>query len=239
VPKPKLIEAPRIMGLPKTMGSPKAKRRSRRVYTRKTDIVLVAAERVFLREGFAMTSMDQVAEEAGVSKRTVYSNFGSKERLFAQVVSRRCASVVPDPNTFAEAMNQCLDGGLMLLATSFLKGLFDPAQIELYQTVVAAVRRRPEVGRIMYDGPISQSHRLFAEYLQAQVSLGRLELPDVDLAAAQLIALLKTNVHMQLLLGRPIRLTAKKVVASAEASVLLFLNGALPRAEDQTRAAAQ
>ena len=208
-----------------------AKPASRRVYLRKTDVVLIAAERVFLREGFAATSMDQVAEEAGVSKRTVYTNFGSKEQLFAQVITRRCAAVVPAANTLAEAIDQSLEGGLMLLATGFLKGIFDPAQVELYQTVVAAVRRHPEVGRIMYDGPISQSHRLFSEYLHAQVERGRLALPDADLAAAQLIALLKTNIQMQLLFGRPIRLNAKKIAASADASVRLFLYGALPRSK--------
>ena len=205
------------------------KRRTSRVYVRKTDIVLTAAERVFLRSGFAATSMDEVAEEAGVSKRTVYSNFGSKERLFAEVVGKRCTSVVPDPATFATAISQPVEEGLRMLAAAFLKGVFAPAQVELYQTVVAAVRRRPEVGRIMYDGPITQSQRLFTDYLRVQVEAGRLALDDVDLAAAQLIALLKTNIHMKLLFGQPVRIGPKLIDASARASVALFLNGALPR----------
>lgn len=41
-----------------------------------------AALRLFLRDGYERTSVDAIAAEAGVSKRTVYSHFGDKENLF-------------------------------------------------------------------------------------------------------------------------------------------------------------
>ena len=204
-------------------------RRSRRVYTRKSDIVLLAAESVFLRLGFAATSMDEIADEAGVSKRTVYSNFGSKEQLFAEVIRQRCAAAVPDFKTFSMAMQCSPEEGLTLLGIAFLTGIFDKPQVELYQTVVAAVRRHSDVGRIMYDGPIAQSQRMFADYLRAQVELGLVALDDTEEAAAQLIALLKTNLHMKLLFGRSDRIGAGSIAASAVSSVRLFLHGALPR----------
>ena len=80
----------------------------------------------------------------------------------------------------------------------------------------------------MFDGSIMRSQRLFADYLRAQVEAGRLKLDDVDLAAAQLIALLKTNIHMKLVLGRPVRIGPKLIDASARASIALFLHGAMP-----------
>ncbi len=203
--------------------------RSRRVYSRKTEIVLTAAESVFLRSGYAATSMDEVAAEAGVSKRTVYTNFGSKEQLFADVITRRCAAVLPDPETYAAAVGKSPEEGLVLLATGFLTALFDPAQIELYQTVVAAARRQPNVGRIMFEGPILQTQNFFADFLRGHSAAGRLALEDVDLAAAQLIALLKTNVHMKLLFARPVQMSKKWITESARASVRLFLYGAFPR----------
>lgn len=208
---------------------PSKPKRSKRVYVRKSDEVLSAAERVFLREGFAATSMDQVADEACVSKRTVYSNFESKERLFAEVIARRCAAVIPNEQTMKAALKQPFEAGLQTLAESFLRGLFHPAQIELYQTVIAAVRRRPEVGQIMYDGPIAKTQDLFADFLREPIVTGKLTLTDPDVAAAQLIALLKTNIHMKLLFGRPVRVSRASIAASARDSVRLFLNGALPR----------
>ena len=48
--------------------------------------LLDAAASVFARRGFAATSLDEVAEEAGFSKGAVYSNFSSKEDLFLAVL---------------------------------------------------------------------------------------------------------------------------------------------------------
>jgi AcrR family transcriptional regulator len=41
-----------------------------------------AANRLFLRDGYAQTSLAAIAEEAAVTKGAVYSNFESKEDLF-------------------------------------------------------------------------------------------------------------------------------------------------------------
>lgn len=48
--------------------------------------VLKAAGRLFLRDGFVATSLSAIAEEAGVTKGAVYSNFESKEDLFLSIV---------------------------------------------------------------------------------------------------------------------------------------------------------
>jgi AcrR family transcriptional regulator len=44
--------------------------------------LLRAASRLFLRDGFVATSLANIADEAGVTKGAVYSNFESKEALF-------------------------------------------------------------------------------------------------------------------------------------------------------------
>ena len=44
--------------------------------------LLRAASRLFLRNGFVATSLSDIAEEAGLTKGAVYSNFESKEDLF-------------------------------------------------------------------------------------------------------------------------------------------------------------
>jgi AcrR family transcriptional regulator len=44
--------------------------------------LLLAASRLFLRNGFVATSLANIADEAGVTKGAVYSNFASKEDLF-------------------------------------------------------------------------------------------------------------------------------------------------------------
>jgi AcrR family transcriptional regulator len=48
-----------------------------------------AAAAVFARRGFVAASLDEVAEEAGLTKGAVYSNFDSKEDLFEAVLDER------------------------------------------------------------------------------------------------------------------------------------------------------
>jgi AcrR family transcriptional regulator len=48
-----------------------------------------AAATVFARRGFAAASLDDVADEAGLTKGAVYSNFESKQELFQAVIDDR------------------------------------------------------------------------------------------------------------------------------------------------------
>ena len=55
--------------------------------------LLDAGMRAFSRGGFAGTSTDQVAREAGVSQPYVVRTFGTKKALFLQVFERACGRV--------------------------------------------------------------------------------------------------------------------------------------------------
>ena len=57
--------------------------------------ILDAAKILFLSKGYANTSMDAVATEAGVSKLTVYSHFNDKETLFSSAVVAKCEEQLP------------------------------------------------------------------------------------------------------------------------------------------------
>lgn len=54
--------------------------------SKKRATILDGAIDVFISMGYELASMDKIAETAGVSKRTVYNHFGSKENLFQAVV---------------------------------------------------------------------------------------------------------------------------------------------------------
>jgi AcrR family transcriptional regulator len=53
--------------------------------------LLRAANRLFLRDGYVATSLVAIAEEAGLTKGAVYSNFESKEDLFLAVLQEATA----------------------------------------------------------------------------------------------------------------------------------------------------
>jgi AcrR family transcriptional regulator len=51
--------------------------------------LIEAAERLFIRKGFDVTSVDDISETAGYSRGAFYSNFEDKEQVFLAVVERR------------------------------------------------------------------------------------------------------------------------------------------------------
>jgi TetR/AcrR family transcriptional regulator, mexJK operon transcriptional repressor len=57
------------------------------VSERKRADIARAALVLFARDGYERTSVDAIAAEAGVSKRTVYSHYGDKESLFLLVIA--------------------------------------------------------------------------------------------------------------------------------------------------------
>lgn len=61
--------------------------RKKRDTSQKRKTILDGAVKVFTKDGFEASSMDHIAEVAGVSKRTVYNHFPSKEILFQAIVS--------------------------------------------------------------------------------------------------------------------------------------------------------
>ena len=64
----------------------KPSREEKKAATR--EALIEAATRVFARQGYVAATVDEVAWEAGMTKGAVYSNFDSKDELFAAVIER-------------------------------------------------------------------------------------------------------------------------------------------------------
>lgn len=62
--------------------------------SKKRAAILRGAEDVFIAHGYEVASMDKVAEMAGVSKKTVYNHFGSKENLLIAIVDNQLSERV-------------------------------------------------------------------------------------------------------------------------------------------------
>src|SRR6476469_367919 len=88
-------------------------------WQRKHAAIAAAALVLFARDGYERTSVDAIAAEAGVSKRTVYSHYGDKENLFLLVLREtydtmrdRVRDIVDrnlrDVNEVQEALTACI-----------------------------------------------------------------------------------------------------------------------------------
>lgn len=54
--------------------------------TDKKKSICIAAAKLFGEKGFERTSLDEVAEKAGVAKGTIFYHFQSKDRLFSELI---------------------------------------------------------------------------------------------------------------------------------------------------------
>jgi AcrR family transcriptional regulator len=52
------------------------------------EAIVDAAGRLFLERGFGAVSMDELAQAAGVARRTLYNQFASKEEIFREMLLR-------------------------------------------------------------------------------------------------------------------------------------------------------
>jgi TetR/AcrR family transcriptional repressor of mexJK operon len=206
--------------------APAPKTHKRRTPPRKNEIVLAAAERAFTEYGYAGISVDAIAEKAGVSKRTVYSNFATKQVLYAEVIKKMCAEVVP-PAIDQKMMNADPEQTLLTVSLAFLEALYQPSQIAFYQTVVADSRQFQDAGKMLFDGPVMRTQKVFDDYFRKQAQLGLMQFTNIELAGAQFVALLKINMHMSLMLNQPTSVSHRKLEEIAKASIHLFLFGAL------------
>lgn len=93
--------------------------------------ILDAATTAFSRTGFAATSLDDVAEAAGISRAILYRHFASKTELYQQVLDRVCDRL--DAETGRGSYDEGTIDGLVRAAAADPDGfrlLFDHAMRE-------------------------------------------------------------------------------------------------------------
>lgn len=76
---------------------------------RKRDAIVQTGKRLFLSQGIANTSMDQIAGAVPVSKMTLYNIFGSKEGLLEAVVDSIIADGIGRFNRAVEEASDPID----------------------------------------------------------------------------------------------------------------------------------
>ena len=117
----------------------------------KRDQIREGAQRVFLERGFAGTSTDAIASEAGVSKQTLYVYYASKEELLADVLRHL---IHQDSQTQLSVMEEVLETpdevrrALSFLARRLIADLMQPDYLALARVVIAETPRLPQLGSL-------------------------------------------------------------------------------------------
>ncbi len=170
--------------------------------------IVQAARELFVRDGFERTSVDAIADLAGVSKRTIYNHYEDKRTLFLAVIRETYRSMI-------DAIDAIIDKHLTDVADpeeslagfaveAAMLAFRSPERSAMIRLMMAEASHFPELQRERMR-PFSVTDRL-AQRLAGIAQRGLLEIPDPDEAGDHLFALTFGQLNNRSLFGtRPLR----------------------------------
>jgi len=203
----------------------------------RTDTLIGAATRVFLRDGYGGASIDKVASEAGVSTRTIYERFKNKADLLGAVISR-----LVDRDMATELATEELDRleprqALTVIGQIITGRACDPESAALFRIVATEAQRFPELAAKMRCSAKQRVEDAVARYFRKQVHRGTLTLADPERAASLFLNMVCAELHQCLLFGTADDMAKLDFTAHLKQVIDIFLNGAVPRSNGSSTAA--
>ena len=192
-----------------------------RLTDRKRAAIIQAAIAEFRANGFDITSMDKIAATAGVSKRTVYNHFPSKEELFAEILNQLWARLTAEPETSYRPDLPLRDQMRRMLMTK-LQMMSDDNFLDLARIAIAATIHSPERAQNMV-ARMGEREESLTLWIRAAQAAGRLKPGEPEFAAQQIQGMLKSFAFWpQISMGLP-TLSAERQSAVVESALDMFL----------------
>ncbi|HEY5803612.1 MAG TPA: TetR/AcrR family transcriptional regulator [Lysobacter sp.] len=210
---------------PEPMSDDSSPRRTRRTSDDLRNQILAAASELFLRDGYANTSIDAVIEKVGGSKRAIYSHFGGKDDLFAAMVtslSEAALQAIPDAD---EVAGKDVRTSLLRFARAVMQVLMDPRTVAVYRVVVSESARMPGLAATFLKNGSGRAASALAQVLQRYVDTGVLKVANPMQAAEHFIGMLRDDSHLEVVLGVRPPLNEQEWNARVTQVVDIFLDG--------------
>jgi AcrR family transcriptional regulator len=192
------------------------------------DHIIKVARRQFVTNGYAGTSLEQVAAGARSGKQTIYRRFASKEGLFLAVIRREMLRL-SEVAAAAEADARAPLDGLRQCCRLLFDFALDEGMISLSRILIAEAGRFPQLGEYVFDTCLAPFKARLVGLLHAAKDAGAIDFTDVDLTFDLLRGLLLGTPVQRMLLGPNAfgeRHERDRYFATAWQ---LFLNGAKPQ----------
>ncbi|MDR0182018.1 TetR/AcrR family transcriptional regulator [Lysobacter arvi] len=204
---------------------------SRRTRRRPDDLrqqILDAAGELFLRDGYAKTSLDAVIERVGGSKRAIYSHFGGKEDLLAAMLTDISEQVLQALPEAADTTGADVRDSLIHFASAVMRALMDPRTVALYRLVIAEGVRRPELAEVFLRSGPRRAVTGLAQLLSRHAKAGSLVVADPTATAEHFIGMLRDDTYLEVLLGVRPPLSERAWKPRVARAVDIFLQGTAP-----------
>jgi TetR/AcrR family transcriptional regulator of autoinduction and epiphytic fitness len=187
----------------------------------KREAIVHAAIAEFRQNGFDTTSMDRIADTAGVSKRTVYNHFPSKDELFAEILRQLWMRSDSDQE-LRYSPELPVRTQLLAMLEHKLQMMSDDNFLHMARIIVAATIHSPERAQGMV-ARIAEKELEMVRWIEAAQTHGALKPADASIAGQQFHGLVKTFAFWpQITLGMPV-LTPSQQRELAVSAVDMFL----------------
>jgi TetR/AcrR family transcriptional regulator, mexJK operon transcriptional repressor len=125
--------------------------------------ILAAAEKTFMTSGYGRATMEEIARNSGMSKKTLYQFFSDKAQIFEALVE---ALDLPPrlempTETGRDDLKETLRHGLVQFASYVLSG----PQMALTRLVISETGHHPEVSRLFFGICVERGRRQIAEFI--------------------------------------------------------------------------
>ena len=183
--------------------------------------IIDAASEVFLQEGYSGASMDRIVEAAGVSKRTLYNYYKSKDEIFIDVMQKQLGSIYInfEPGRLA---SMSLADQLKHLAKEILLLTNAPETLALMRNIGAETQRFPTLARQFLEESLDKVINSMADIFEREAGKAGLQIDDSHEAAEHFLDLVTGSVYHRIVFGTVPPMNDKKIEQRAEQAVDYF-----------------
>lgn len=185
--------------------------------------IIATASALFIRQGFAGTTMSQVAAEAGGSKTTLWSYFSDKNALFMAVADDLIERYFAPIERYLETAGD-LAADLLVIARTLLDAAMSDEISGLMRIATAEARRFDALGEMFDTRGLGHGWRVIGAYLERARLAGQVAADcDTVMAARQFIGLCQSHWVQRVMLTGAATPPAKALDDDARAAVDTFL----------------
>ncbi|MEV4239979.1 TetR/AcrR family transcriptional regulator [Nocardia sp. NPDC049737] len=197
--------------------------------TDKRQAILNVAFTVFARRGYDKACVQEIADEAGVAKPTVYNHLNDKQSLFRHAVLAAADAVATETLAIVDSLREPgedLSAALTATARALLAECSGERARSLRALTYAQLAAFPDLADTVLERTSRRIAEALADRLARLALSGRLQTKDPAQAAEQLLALLTAPLEARSRLGtREVSEAEQRDIADAAVRTFLSAYG--------------
>lgn len=184
--------------------------------------ILQAAKAIFLKSGYHGTSMNQIAQEAGVTKLTVYNHFQDKANLFICAIQETCEESL-STKQFDLDVSADFYQALYTVCARALYIIYSPEALKLEHVLFELAAEQNPLALQFFNASHTRLQNQLAEFLQKAAQLGFIQTDNPTYQTELLMSLLLGVRHQKVLLGIIAVPNAHELEQIIQDAIALFL----------------